>query len=384
MRIGIDARFYGSLGKGLGRYTEKLIEQLEYLDRENEYLVFLLPENFTEYEPHNPRFRKVLVHSVWYSFSEQFLFPLVLLFSRLDIMHFPHFNVPLLYLKKFVVTIHDLILLHYPTLQNTTRSKLLYKLKFLAYRLVITSAIARAEHIITVSHFTEKDILLEYPQARKKISVTYEAADPFCQFLLPEKERELFSRINLLSDSTPDSVTAKPYCLYVGNAYPHKNLEAFLALAPQFPAHAFVLVGKEDYFYTRLKEKVREQKIQNIVFAGFVGDGELGSLYRHARCYIFPSLYEGFGLPPLEAMARGVPVLASTRGSLPEILSEAAFYFDPHTVKSLQEKLTLVLENESMRQEKIVRGYARVNEFSFKRMAQVTLELYSRCIKNKE
>src|SRR3990167_7089110 len=185
MRIGIDARFYGSVGKGLGRYTEKLIEHLETLDTANDYVIFLRRENFDEYAPKNPRFRKVLADYPWYGFLEQLVFPILLLRFRLDLVHFPHFNVPVLYPKRFIVTIHDLILLRYPTIQNTTRAALFYRIKFAVYRLVIASAVRRAEHIITVSRFTEQDILIRYPSAQGNISVTYEAVDLLCPFSPP-------------------------------------------------------------------------------------------------------------------------------------------------------------------------------------------------------
>lgn len=390
MRIGIDARFYGSIGKGLGRYTEKLIEYLETLDTENEYVIFLLKENFDEYVPQNRHFEKRLAEYSWYGFLEQILFPIQLLWYRLDIVHFPHFNVPFLYPKRFVVTIHDLILLHYPTLENTTRSKFFYKMKFLAYRCIIACAIYRAEHIFTVSHFTEKDILTKYPYARGKVSVTYEATDPFCQFSSPQTERKFFEKIGLLEDTSMDAQEKnmrdilKPYLLYVGNAYPHKNLEAFLSLAPQFPMYTFVLVGKEDYFYARLKKLAELQGIQNIIFTGFVDDQKLSSLYRFAVSYIFPSFYEGFGLPPLEAMARGVVVLSSCCGSLPEILGKAALYFDPHTIGSLEEKLREMLHSETVQKEYTRRGYIQANKYSFERMAKETLSVYRNSIKNKE
>lgn len=390
MRIGIDARFYGSIGKGLGRYTEKLIERLEMLDTENEYIIFLLRENFDDYVPKNVRFKKALAEYAWYSLSEQIFFPLQLLSSRLDVVHFPHFNVPFLYPKRFVVTIHDLILLHYPTPQSTTHSRFFYRVKFFAYRFIIACAIYRAKHIITVSHFTEEDILAEYPHARGKVSVTYEAADPLCQFLSPEKERTLFDRFGLLGSVSSDTQEKavhdilKPYLLYAGNAYPHKNLEALLMVAPKFPTYQFVLVGREDYFYARLKKMADKQGIQNIIFTGFVDDSELSSLYRSAVCYVFPSFYEGFGLPPLEAMTRGLPVLSSSCGSLPEVLGQAASYFDPHMEGSLQEKLTEILCSETLREELRERGYVRISGYSFDRMAEETLKIYMGSIKNKE
>lgn len=382
MRIGIDARFYGSVGKGLGRYTEKLIEHLEGLDTDNDYVVFLRRENFDEYVPKNARFKKVLAQYAWYGFSEQLLFPFRLLSFRLDLVHFPHFNVPILYPKKFIVTVHDLILLHYPTFQNTTRPKFFYWLKFAAYRFVIAAAIRRALHVIVVSHFTESDILERYPRARGKVSVTYEAADSSCQVLPVQERVPLFDRLGLLR-GTSENVRGvvnrdilKPYLLYVGNAYPHKNLEALLRIAPLFPAYQFVFVSKEDYFYRRLKKTVKEQTLHNVIFAGFVDDRELSTLYRFALCYVFPSLYEGFGLPPLEAMAHGLPVLSSCCGSLPEILGDAARYFDPHMSGSLEIELSEMLCSEAVRQELSLRGYRRVALYSWERMALETLRLY--------
>lgn len=390
LRIGIDARFYGSAGKGLGRYTEKLIESLELLDASNEYFVFLRSENFNEYAPKNPRFKKILARYPWYSFSEQFLFPLLLLRFRLDLVHFPHFNVPFWYPGKFVVTIHDLILLHYPTILNTTRSAFFYFIKFAAYRFVIACAIWRAKHIITVSHFTKGDILKHYRAARGKISVTYEAADAFCKVLTWQEEWKLFEQLKLFDEkqgSEPKKVTRdilKPYILYVGNAYPHKNLEALLGVAASFQNFMFVLVGKEDYFYARLKKVARERGLKNILFTDFVDDRELNTLYRFAVCYIFPSFYEGFGLPPLEAMARGLSVISSDQGALPEILGEAAHYFNPHIVGSLEKELAGILNSETERKEFTERGYKQAARYNWEVMAKETLKIYIASVKDKE
>lgn len=390
MRIGIDARFYGTIGKGLGRYTEKLIEHLEAIDTENDYVVFLRRENFDEYAPKNPRFRKKLAHYQWYSFAEQLLFPRLLSRFRFDLVHFPHFNVPIFYRKKFVVTIHDLILLHYPTLRNTTRGAILYGIKFAVYRLVIASAVRRAAQIIAVSHFTREDILKQYPEARGKISVTYEAADPVCRFFPPGEERALFGRLGLIRNGAEERIGGKmhdilkPYFLYVGNAYPHKNLEALTLAARGFPEHCFVLVGKEDYFYARLKEEARRRGAKNIIFAGFLTDRELNSLYRFATLYVFPSLYEGFGLPPLEAMTCGLPVVSSDRASLPEILGEAAAYFDPEQEGSLEKVLAELAADTEKRAALRERGYAQAARFRWRDMALATQVLYRQALENKK
>ncbi|MFZ3032358.1 MAG: glycosyltransferase family 1 protein [Candidatus Moraniibacteriota bacterium] len=382
MHIGIDARFYGSLGKGLGRYTEKLIEHLEAIDHDNTYVIFLRRENFSEYVPKNPRFKKAVAQYAWYGFAEQLLFVWRLYGHAFDLVHFPHFNVPLLYRRPFVVTIHDLILVHYPTLRNTTRFISLYWIKFFVYRLVIASAIRRAEQIITVSHFTEADIIKHYPGAKGKITVTYEAADSFCQILSPREEQALFERTGLLMTPVDGQDTRlyhdilKPYFLYVGNAYPHKNLSVLFAVARAFPTYALVLVGKEDFFYRRLKEEVKRAHLQNVIFTGFVTDQELSVLYRCARTYLFPSLYEGFGLPPLEALARGTPVVSSERGSLPEILGNAALYFDPMDEQQLVEVVQKIEHDDVLRNEMRHRGYVQGARFHFRDMAVMTQALY--------
>lgn len=387
MRIGIDARFYGSIGKGLGRYTEKLIEHLEKQDTENEYFIFLRKENFDVYEPKNPRFKKVKANYQWYGFCEQFFFPIQLLFYRLEKVHFLHFNVPLLYPKEFIVTIHDLILLHYPTMQNTTRSRLFYKMKFFIYRFVIACALFRSNTIITVSRFTAEDILTQYPFVKGKIKVIYEAVDSFCTFLPKAREKGFFTNIGLLpegnrgvSENKMHDIL-KPYLLYVGNAYPHKNLDIFLDIAPQFSSYQFVLVGKEDYFYARLRKKAEGRNIKNILFTDFVDDWELGTLYRFATCYIFPSMYEGFGFPPLEAMIRGLPVLSSSLGSLPEVLGSSALYFNPKERGSLERELRRILSSPSLQVEMREHGYMQARKYSFERMAEETKSVYEQNIK---
>ncbi len=361
MRIGIDARFYGSVGKGLGRYTERLVRELEMFDTDNQYVIFLCKENFDEYTPRNARFTKVLSRSRWYSLSEQVFFPLLLWSKKLDVVHFPHFNVPVLYRKKFIVTLHDLILFHYPTEKASTKSRWVYWLKFFAYRFVLDSALARAKTIITVSQFTKSDIAENYPEVLEKVVVTKEAAEPFC-YIPTEGVHDIL----------------KPYLLYVGNAYPHKNLSIFLAVAKRFSEVRFVLVGKEDFFYRALKLAVVEAGIGNVVFAGYVSDPELGGLYKNATAYVFPSLYEGFGLPPLEAMQYGAPVIASDRGSLPEILGEAALYFDPTEEEDLCNKIEHILRDSALREKLSLEGYRQVAKYSWQRMAKLTLKEYQK------
>ena len=369
MRIGIDARFYGSWGKGLGRYTQKLIAYLEKIDNNNDYLILLRKDNWDEYEPKNRRFKKVLADYSWYSINEQLYFPRALKKLKLDLMHFTHFNVPFFYMRPFVVTIHDLILTKYPTERATTLGPLKYKLKHFGYKLIIGSAIRRAKSIIAVSKFTKQDISDHFEVASKKISVTHEGIDPL---VVDSQDTN-----KVLSTYAINS----PYILYVGNVYPHKNIDGLVNAWEKVVAvkkdYKLVLVGKEDYFFQKIKELVKEKNLEDtIIFTGFVSDQDLPHVYKSASLYVFPSFCEGFGLPALEACYSGIPVAASDNSSLPEVLGRAAVYFDPHDIQQITKKIIYVLDHPEVASELIQRGHEQVARFSWEKMAKATLDLY--------
>ncbi len=370
MKIGIDARFYGPNSKGLGRYTQKLIEHLEKIDDTNTYVIFLRASNFGCYQPKNIRFTKVIADYRWYSFAEQIFMPYFLYKEKCDLIHFPHFNVPYFFRGKFVVTIHDLILIHFPTMRSSTLHPLIYKIKFSAYKIVIKRAIMRARRVIAVSQFTKKDILKTYQIPSQKIVVTYEAGI--------EK---------IAQDTQPSTIIEKygiiePYVLYVGNAYPHKNLErlvgAFHKISTRDKNLSLVLVGKDDFFYNKILTVITKCNIRNVHILHNVSDDELKALYVRSRAYIFPSLYEGFGLPPLEAMAYGVPVAASDHPCLQEICGKAAYYFDARNTSAITDALLHIMTDDRLRTELINNGYENIKRFSWRKMAQETLEIYNK------
>lgn len=373
MRIGIDARFFGPVGKGLGRYTERLIENLERLAVEHDFVVFLRKENFDLYQPSNPRFRKVLADFRWYSLAEQLRFPPLIRREKVDLMHFPHFNVPVLTPCPFLVTIHDLILLRYPTRRNTTLNAAVYGLKYAAYRLVIKLAAWRARRIVTVSECTKKDIVAELGVKPERITVTYEAADGVEQ-----------GQLTIPGTRRPEERgVTKPYFLYVGNAYPHKNLERLLSVFKTLRDGGLdaqlVLVGKMDYFYERLKREAETLGLldrKDAIFYGYADEGELAELYRRARAYVFPSLLEGFGLPPLEAMRYGTPVAASNSSCLPEILGDAAVWFDPERPEAIADAMRKVFTDESLRTRLADLGKRRVERYSWRECAERTYQAY--------
>lgn len=379
MRIGIDARFFGPIGKGLGRYTERLIEHLEEIDDQNEYVIFLRQENFQAFKPRRKNFQKVLADFSWYSFAEQVQMPIAISKTHCDLLHFPHFNVPLFVPIPFVVTIHDLILIQFPTKKATALGPFYYWIKKRGYSLVLRHAVNRARVIITVSAFSKNQILNTFPSTRGKILVTHEAVNrPGVKSAKPDAPlpRAVLEKYKL----------NEKYLLYVGNAYPHKNLERLIevwaGLSSQMaPCPHLALVGKKDFFYERLSHLVSKRGLHSLIhFIGQVTDEELEPLYQNAAAFIFPSLLEGFGLPPLEAMANDIPVLSSHVSSMPEILGNAPMYFDPHDVSDIIHTIKTALKDEEKRILAIQRGREQIKKYSWTDLAKKTLLAYEDAI----
>lgn len=371
MRIGIDARFFGGeKAKGLGRYTERLITHLQKIDTINEYYIFLKKEDF-ERVKFSKNFHPVLADFPWYGIKEQIAMPKLLKKYDLDVAHFPHYNVPALYSGKYIVTIHDLILNHFPTKRASTLKAYLYWAKHLAYLFIIRRAVKKAERIIAVSEFTKKDIETTFRKTKKDIFVTYEGVD-----IIPPKSAEETKSIRkkyALDD---------PYILYVGNAYPHKNLETIIDVMALMKESGTLkwkcaLVGKEDFFYKRLKERAEKMNVsEEIIFTGFIPDADLPAIYAGAEVFLFLSRYEGFGLPPLESLACGTPVIASNAASLPEVLGDAAIYCDPMDKNGIIKTLEGVMENKKILEKTLGNAKKNQKRFDWRIMAEKTKKIY--------
>jgi len=398
-RIGIDARLYGPVGKGLGRYTKEVVDNIIKLDKENEYVIFLCKDNFDDFQilPENrARVKKVLADTRWYSLKEQFSLPGIIKKEKLDLIHFTHFNVPIFCPVKFVVTIHDLILTKYPTMRATTLGPLRYFLKNLLYKIVISTAVRRARKIITVSNFTKKDIIDNFNVSQDKVIVTYEGVSRLGR--QENKDSRFYNIEEILNNDKKILAGYKidsPYLLYVGNAYPHKNLEGLLRVFSKIKKDdlenakhiKLVLVGKVDYFYKRVKEFAEELGLsgkdapgKQVIFPGYVMDKDLEVMYTNAIAYVFPSFYEGFGLPPLEAMAHGCPVISSDQASMPEILGPAALYFDPNDESEMEEKIKEIIMNDGLKRELVKRGFEQVERYDWEKCAEETVWIYEKVL----
>ena len=370
MIVGIDARMLGS-GFGIGRYIEQLLHHLQKSNSPHEFVVFLRKENWDQIGE-SGRVRKVLADVPWYSAKEQWQLSHILTKERINLMHFPHWNVPLAYRGPFVVTIHDLIMYHYPRPEATTLGPVRFWIKDTVHRRVVAHAVRAASHILTTSEWTRRDIHTTFGAPMEKMTVTYQA--PFVHQGGALASREILGERYGIH---------KPYALYVGAAYPHKNLEGLLEAWKQFQekddgARELVLAGKENYFYTRLRPLI--EQTPTVVYTGFVPDDVLGALYRNAALYVFPSLYEGFGLPPLEAMSYGVPVVSSSGSCLPEVLGEAALYMDPKNPSDMAQKIHTGFSDEDVRATLRMNAKEELRRYSWERLAKETVAVYEKAV----
>jgi glycosyltransferase involved in cell wall biosynthesis len=362
VKIGIDAR---NDGTGVGRYTFSLVRELAKIDRENEYVLFLNPARFATEPPPGPNFRTVEAGIPWFTVREQVQLPRVVERERLDLMHYTHLTVPVLATTPFVVTVHDLNYLNAAAIAApTARNRVRDAARQAGFRVELMK-VRSARRLIAVSEHTRETIVRRLRVDPAHVAVTYEAADPPGAV---EPDTSVLDRHDLKS----------PFFLYVGAAYPYKNLGRLItAFARIGGTRKLVLAGDQEDFGPSLRKHAAAVGLTGrVVFAGRVSDAELAALYDAALAYAFVSLSEGFGLPGLEAMSAGVPVVAARAGSLPEIYAEAAEYCDPLDVDSIAAALSHVAEDEELRRRLAGLGRKRAAGFSWTTTAEQTLNVY--------
>ncbi len=361
MKIVIDARMYQE--SGIGRYIRNLIFNLQIIDKENEYLILHLKEDYDTLIYKN-NFRKVLANFRWYGVAEQIQLLKLLKELEPDITHFPHFNIPILFRGKFVVTIHDLIHQHFSMQRATTHGLIVYKIKQAGYKKIFNNALTKSAAILVPSNFVKEQLINDCKVSKNNIVVTHEAVDD-----------KILSIGNKISKKI-----GFPYLFYVGNAHPHKNIErlikAFLILKKKYIHLQLILAGSDHYFWQRIKQEFQDI---GIIYAGQISDEQLVAYYKNAKAFVLPSFEEGFGIPLLEAMSCSCPVVSSKAGSLKEVGGDAALYFDPAKPDDMVKKISSVLDDEKIRQKLIEKGLKRYKQFSWKKLAEKTLEVYTRC-----
>lgn len=362
MRIGIDISPLIKIKTGIGYYTYYLLESLLKIDKENQYYLYSNQEikaDFLNYQNVNFRFFKKLKirRLAW----QQILLPYQIKKDKIEIFHSPSYFLPIISPPiPMIITIHDLSILIYP--QKIKKSLR----KFIDPYLLIFSA-QKAKKIIADSESTKKDIIKILRIPAEKIEVIYLAAQK--------------QEVNFL-----ESPFSFPYILFVGTLEPRKNIvnliEAFKILknTTKLP-HRLVIAGMKGWQYQEIFKKVKESKLdKEVIFTGYIPAEELPAYYKNADVFVYPSSYEGFGLPPLEAMNYGTPVVTSNVSSLPEVVGDAALLINPQSPGEIADALKNILTNPKLKNDLIKCGFKQAEKFQWEKTAQKTLQIYRKSV----
>lgn len=365
MHIAIDARIINS---STGRYIERLLTYLEQLDSPHEYSVLVRAKDKDYWQPTNPKFKIVVADYHQYTFGEQLGFCLFLTKLNADLVHFCMPQQPLLYHGTAITTVHDLNLLRIK--ENEGMPWPILKAKQAIFSNLLRSVIKRSAIIIVPTEFTKKDMLKFQSIPEERVVLTYESADRVAETEEPVRQYE-----------------GKQFIIMVGRAETYKNqkgaIEAHQLLLDKHPDLHLVFIGKRDETSHELEEWALREGYRQINFFGFASDEELAWFYSHCAAYIFPSYMEGFGLPGLEAMKHGAPVVSSNSTTLPEVYGDASLYFNPADAHEMAKQIARVLDNKKLRAGLIKKGTKQAKKYSWKRMAEQTLAAYDKALKEK-
>lgn len=378
MRIGLDARMIDNTG--IGRYLRNLLVHLARIDVHNEYIVFINPENSRVVQQANVRFVPLKLRVPLYSLREQWWLPYEIRRWPLDLIHYPNFDMPLVPLYPSVVTIHDLIYYLYPD-QCPSRAAHYYA------RFMLRHAARHARMLITDSEYSKQDLMRHFQVPAEKIQVVFPAADEQCrcrdalQCVSPGTMPRDPDATHRVSTTLQKYGITQPYILYVGKHHPYKNIKTLIQAYSRHPeiytSFQLVIAGKRDDRRNDLYAEAQTLPCKDSIrFTDFVPEPDLFELYRQARLFVFPSLYEGFGLPPLEAMACGVPVISSNAASLPEVVGDAGIQVDPLDVQGLADAMRRVLMDQTLWETLKQKGLQRAQQFSWDTAARQLLRVY--------
>lgn len=363
--IVIDAR---NMPTSTGRYVEMLVRYLEKTDTTNEYSVLMYPDKMDKWVPTNPNFSAVACSFKEFSFSEQTGFKKQLESLKPDLVHFSMVQQPIFYRGKVVTTMQDLTTIRF---RNPAKNWLVFTVKRWVYILVNIVAAHKSKAIITPTDFVRHDVAKYTHVSLDKITFTHEAVDDFDE---PAAEMTFFAD--------------KQFIMFNGRPTPHKNLrrliKAFTILNKKFPDLYLMIAGKEDETYNSYVKLISSLGLEKrVILTGFIPDGQLKWAMQNCKAYVWASLSEGFGLPPLEAMLNGSPVASSNASCMPEVLGDAAAYFDPYNVEDMARVIENVITSEQLQKKLTTEGKQQIKKYSWQRMAEQTLEVYARVLSDK-
>lgn len=356
---------------GSSEYCFNLLVNLNKIDNKNEYFIYL-PVNPTKdlpLESENWHYKVIKKQTIWtlFDLSREFIFKK----NKPDIFFSPTHYLPAFLPFKSAISIMDLSYMHFPQL---FKKRDLYQMKFWT-----KLSVRKAKKIFTISNASKSDIIKIYRVPESKVVVTYPGIKLKTQM---SNLKTTTQNLKLLKDKYE---IEGEYVLFVGTLQPRKNIkrliEAFSKLSEK--GMKLIIVGKKGWMYEEILEAPKKFGVEDKVnFLDFVTDEELSALYKNALCIVLPSLYEGFGLPVLEAMQNGCPVITSNISSLPEAGGDAALYFDPLDVDDIADKIQKVISNKKLRTDMIEKGYKQIKKFSWEKTAKQTLEALEGIVKN--
>lgn len=368
MKIGIDSRaakWYR--GTGIGTYTYQLINSLNKLDNLNQYLLFTPEGHDSDIILKNNFKVHPIADSMASNFWDDVNIPNLLYDKNMDIYHVPQNGVGLPFEKNcpFVITLHDTIPLHMPETVGERYLNIFTK--------EMGNIVNRSDGIITVSEYSKEDISKDFNYPKEKIFVTHLASEDIYRPLEKKLSSDILKTYYGLSPN---------YILYVGGFSPRKNIvgliQAFGRIIDKLPKDInLVIAGTKGKSYVIYKECAEKLKISDrVIFPGFISMDHMPYLYNSAALFVYPSFYEGFGLPPIEAMACGIPVITSNVTSIPEIVGDAALLFNPNETETLSEKIYEVLTNKELKDLLISKGFIKSASLSWEKTAIETLRAY--------
>jgi len=376
MRIGIDARgIYRELD-GIGRFGVNILKELAHIDNSNEYIIYKNTQ-MRHLIVNKPNFIEKVIDVPRFTIREQIVLPRMLKKDKLDVLYCLHNVLPIFYNGKSIVTIHDIMAIAFPWFYSAFPFVKRY-IGLYYFKLFVKLSVKKANKVIVTSKHTRKEVMQYLNLSEDKVKICPEAADVIFR---PIKDD------NLLNNVLEKYKIHKPFILYAGNFKPYKNLRNLIraynllnvarGFIPRKGLPELVMAGGDKKYGPLLKEFTQKKGLEEkINFIGYVNQDDLPVLMNGALLFVFPSIYEGFGLPPLEAMACGTPVITSNISSLPEVVDDSAVLVDPYDTKEIANAIERVLVDKELREKLISKGLERVKLFSWEKCARETLKVY--------